>query len=87
MNKFRHAVMWAALVLIILLALLSAYGAFMGAERAQKFFNSPPLAVYWAALGLVLLIGLVAFRRLIRVPGLLLMHAGCILILAGGKSI
>jgi hypothetical protein len=83
MSKFRHAVMWAALALIVLLALLSVYGAFIGAERAQKFFNSLPLAVYWAALGLALLTGLVAFRRLIRVPGLLLMHAGCILILAG----
>ncbi|MHC4557978.1 MAG: cytochrome c biogenesis protein ResB, partial [Planctomycetota bacterium] len=83
MNKFRRAVMWAGLVLIILLIFLSIYGAFIGAERAEKFFNCLPLAVYWATLGFLLIIALAAFRRLIRVPGLLLMHAGCVLILAG----
>ena len=76
--------MWAVLVLIVLLTFLSIHGAFIGAERAEEFFNSPPLAVYWTALGLGLIIGLAAFRRLVRAPGLLLMHFGCILILAGG---
>ena len=76
--------MWAGLALIILLIFFSVYGAFIGAERAEKFFNRLPLAVYWTALALALIIALVAFRRLVRVPGLLLMHAGCILILAGG---
>jgi len=76
--------MWAGLALIILLTVFSIYGAFIGAERAEQFFNLPPLAVYWGVLGLALIIVLAAFRRLISVPGLLLMHAGCILILAGG---
>jgi uncharacterized membrane protein len=84
MNKFRRTVMWAGLSLIILLIFLSIYGAFIGAERAEKFFNRLPLAVYWTALALMLIIALAAFRRLVRVPGLLLMHAGCILILIGG---
>jgi len=83
MNKFRRAVMWAALTLIILLIFLSIYGAFVGAQRAKSFFNSLPLAVYWLALTLLLVIGIIVFRRLVRVPGLLLIHAGCILILAG----
>ena len=50
MNRFKRAMLWAALIAIILLVLLSIYGAFLGAERAQAFFNSLPLAVYWFAL-------------------------------------
>jgi hypothetical protein len=84
MDKFRREIMWAALALIVTLTILSVYGAFIGAARAQAYFNSVPLAVYWGMFALALVVGLVAFRRLIRVPGLLLMHAGCILILGGG---
>ena len=83
MNKFKCAVMWVALALIILLISLSIYGAFLGAARAEDFFNRLPLAVYWTALGLLLIIALAAFRRLVRVPGLLLIHASCMLVLAG----
>ena len=83
MNKFRRAVMWAALALIILLIFLSIYGAFLGPDRAKNFFNSLPLTVYWLALALVLIAGVAAFRRLLRVPALLLIHSGCILVLAG----
>lgn len=84
MNKLRREVLWAALALIILLTVLSIYGAFIGAERAEQFFNRIPLAIYWAAFAILLIVALIAFPRLVRVPGLLLMHAGCILILAGG---
>jgi hypothetical protein len=84
MNKFRRAVMWAALALIILLIFFSIYGAFIGAARAEQFFNRVPLALYWMAFAVLLVVGLFVFRRLIHIPGLLLMHAGCILILAGG---
>jgi len=83
MNKFKRTVMWAALTLVILLIFLSIYGAFIGAERASDFFNSLPLAVYWLAFIVLLIIGLAAFRRLVRVPGLLLIHVGCIGILVG----
>jgi len=76
--------MWLALVLIIVLTVLSIYGAFIGAERAQQFFNRPPLVVYWTAMAILLVIGIAAFRRLVRVPGLLLIHLGCVLVLAGG---
>lgn len=76
--------MWAALALIIALTVLSVYGAFIGADRAQEFFNRIPMAVYWAGFALALLVGLIVFPRLIRLPGMLLVHAGCILILAGG---
>lgn len=84
MNKLRREIMWAALVLIVVLTVLSVYGAFIGADRAQAFFNSTPSVVFWALFAVVLVAGLVAFRRLIRVPGLLMMHAGCILVIIGG---
>ena len=86
MYQFRRAVMWAGLILIILLIFLSIYGAFLGAERAGWFFNSIPLAVFWPAFALLLLAGILAFRRLIRVPGLLLIHLGCICVLTGAMT-
>ncbi len=84
MNKFRRELMWTALLVIVLLAVLSIYGAFIGAERAQEYFNRVPLAVYWLFFAGLLIVALAVFPRLIRVPGLLLVHAGCVLILAGG---
>ena len=83
MSKFRNTVMWAGLTLITALIFLSIYGAFLGAERAQKLVNSLPVSVYWLALTFILIAGLAVFRRLVRVPALSLIHCGCILILAG----
>ena len=86
MTRFRTFLLWAPLLLIILLVLCSIYGAFLGAVHAQEFFNSLPLAAYWFVLGLMLVFGFVQSRRLTRVPSLLLIHLGCVLILAGGMS-
>jgi len=83
MNRFRRGVLWAALIAILLLASLSIYGAFLGAERAQVFFNSLPLAVYWLGLVALLFAGIALFRRLLQVPALLLLHIGSILVLIG----
>jgi hypothetical protein len=83
MSRFKQAVLWIGLALIILLIFLSIYGAFIGAERAKSFFNSLPLSVYWIALILLLIVGILVFRRLVHIPGLLFIHAGCILILTG----
>jgi hypothetical protein len=83
MSRFKRAVLWAALSAVILLAALSIYGAFIGAERAQAFFNSLPLAVYWFALMALLIAGIALFRRLLQVPPLLLMHLGFIIVLVG----
>jgi len=82
-RELRRTIMAAALVLIILLIFLSIFGAFLGSNGAKKFFNSLPLSVYWLALIALLLAAFAAFPRLVRLPGLLLMHAGCILVLAG----
>jgi cytochrome c biogenesis protein ResB len=84
MQQYRRTILWLGLVLIIVLTVLSIYGAFIGAERAEQFFNKSPLVVYWTALAVLLVVGIVAFRRLVRMPGLLLVHFGCVLILAGG---
>ena len=83
MNNYKPIVIRAALILIILLIFLSIYGAFLGSERARDFFNSPILSAFWLALTLSLIAGLAVFHRLARVPGLLLMHLGCIFILVG----
>ncbi|MCK4283387.1 MAG: hypothetical protein KAX44_03640, partial [Candidatus Brocadiae bacterium] len=74
---------WAGLGAIGLLAVLSVLGAFLGADRAKAMFNSAPLALFW-----VLLVGLVAarllrFARLVRLPGLLPLYLGPLLILLG----
>lgn len=84
MNKFKQGVLWFGIKLILILIFLSIYGAFIGAEHAQKFFNSTPLEVYWVVFGVVLVLAFAVFGRLIRVPGLLLIHAGCVLVLLGG---
>jgi hypothetical protein len=83
MSRFRRALLWATLAAVILLTVLSIYGAFLGADRAQAFFNSLPLVVYWFAAAALLAAGIVSFSRLLRVPSLLLMHLGCILVLLG----
>jgi len=75
--------MWIGLALIILLLFLSIYGAFIGAVRAKSFISRLPVVVYWITFLLLLIVALVVFRRLVRVPGLLLMHLGCVFILAG----
>jgi len=82
-NEFRRFIMWFGLILIVLLIALSIVGAFYGAEKASHFFNSLPLTVYWLALMLFLIAGIATFRRLIRVPSLLLIHLGCVFILIG----
>jgi hypothetical protein len=83
MSRFKRVVLWIGLALIILLIFLSIYGAFIGAERAKSFFNSLPLSIYWITLILLLIVGILVFRRLVHIPGLLFIHAGCVLILTG----
>jgi len=80
MSKLHYSILWAALIIIILLIFFSIYGAFLGSERAQNFFNSPALVVYWFVLGLMLIAEMTIFRGLGR-P--LLIHFGCILVLLG----
>jgi hypothetical protein len=83
MKKLKLGIMWAALAAIALLATLSVVGAFYGAQKAKIIFNSIPLSFYWYGLAVLFLAGLVVFPRLSHKPGLLMIHLGCLLILAG----
>ena len=80
----RRIWLWAALIAIAVLAVLSIVGAFLGSDRAGEMFNSLPLAIFWAVLTALLVGGFVASGRMIRRPGLLAMHLGAVLVLAGG---
>ncbi len=84
MNRLKRPALWAALIAIIVLAGLSVYGAFLGADQAKVFFNSLSVSIYWVALVVLLAAGIALFQRLLRVPSLLSIHLGCILVLAGG---
>jgi len=66
-----------------LLIVLSITGAFYGAQKAKLIFNSIPLAFYWYGLAVLFLAGLVEFPRLLRKPGLFMIHTGCLLAIAG----
>ena len=79
----RQILLWAVLVGIGLLLVLSIIGAFMGYERARVLFNSIPLVVFWVLLLGLLAVGLIYFKRLIRSAGLLGIHLGSLLILLG----
>jgi hypothetical protein len=69
---------------VAVLCILSVFGAFWGAEKAQAFFNSIPLAVFWAILLFLLIAAIIAFKNIQSQPMLFLMHLSCIFILFGG---
>lgn len=64
-----------------LLAVLSVYAAFLGAQRARELFTSLPMGFYWFCFVIVILAGLLTFGRLVRRPFLLMMHLGPILVI------
>ena len=86
MNKIvaRYLTLNLALFFMLLLILFSITGAFLGADRAGLFFNSPPLAVFWILLTALFAAGFVFWKSLRRRPFLLLCHAGCVAVLLGG---
>jgi len=75
--------MWLVLIMLIALIVLSVYGAFVGAERARKLFNSVPMQMFWFLITIGLAGALILFPSLFKRPSLLLIHLGCIGILAG----
>lgn len=75
--------MWLALITIAIFAFLSVLGAFYGAERAKSLFNSIALQFYFSGFFVLIVIGFMRFRSLLRRPGPFMIHAGCLLILAG----
>jgi len=83
MRTGRQIILWLVRVAIVVLAVLSIVGAFLGADRAKDLFNSAPLIAYWFVLAALLAAGFVFFKRLIRSPAALGMHLGSLLVLVG----
>ncbi len=84
MSKVGRSIMSLTLAAIGLLTVLSVIGAFYGADRAKQLFNSIPLDIYWYCLTVLFVVGLFKFPRLLQKPPLLIIHAGCLLVLIGG---
>lgn len=84
MRKFQRILMAGSLALLALLAGLSIVGAFLGARRAEAMFTSPPMVVLWCLLAGLLVTGVLAWPMMLRRPGLLAVHVGALLVLAGG---
>jgi hypothetical protein len=78
--------MWFSLWAISQLIILSIIGAFFGAEKAKLLFNSPPLIILWFILLFLLIAGIFSYPKLIKSPGLFMMHLGGIFILIGGMT-
>ena len=74
----------AIILFLSIFVIYSILGAFLGAERAQAFFNSIPLVVFWLLLLVFLIVGFVVYVSLRKRSSLMLIHLGCILVLAGG---
>lgn len=83
MKIIRSLINWSVLLLILLLIIFSVYGAFIGADRAQAFFNTIPLIIYWILFIVLLCLGFVFFKRLLKSPSLLFIHLGSIIVIFG----
>jgi len=83
-KRFRHILFWATLGAMVAMTVLCVVGAFLGADRAKVMFNSPPLWIFWALLAALLAVGMFAWVRMWRSGGLIAVHVGVLLILAGG---
>lgn len=70
------------LVIVPLLAGLSVYSAFLGAARAQTFFNSLPVIVHWFFVVILIIASVLSFKNLHK-PHLLLIHLGIVLVFLG----
>lgn len=83
MNIKRYINLITALLLTGFIG-FSVKAAFMGAQRAQTFFNSTPITIFWSFLLVVLIAGFFVYASLRKRFALRLIHLGCILVLAGG---
>ncbi|HOL32134.1 MAG TPA: cytochrome c biogenesis protein ResB [Anaerohalosphaeraceae bacterium] len=72
------------LILLGILAVCAVYGAFLGAQQAQAFFSSPVMIGFWCLLMAVLAAGFAVYSVLRRKSALMLIHGGCLAVLAGG---
>jgi len=84
MSRIKQQLNKIILLLLGAFTVFSVYGAFIGAERAKAFFNSAALVIFWCGLLLVLIVAFFVYVSLRKRSALMLIHLGCILILAGG---
>lgn len=83
MPTVKRILLWATLIMLVALLILSVAAAFLGAEGAGALCNSPAAAVLWLLLLATLAAGFVAFPAFRRRPRAALIHLGCILVLVG----
>jgi len=82
-KSFRKTVLHLGLLFIVSLALLSVYGAFIGADNSQRFFSSMPMGFFWGVFALLMIWTMAIFKQLWRKSDLALIHVGCILVIGG----
>mgnify|MGYP000232193729 CR=1 FL=1 len=83
MSMAKRVVLWSAPVLLLLLAALSIYGAFLGADAAGEFFSSISVLIFWVVIVADFVLAIVLFPGLRARPGLLALHVGPILVILG----
>ena len=71
------------IVLCLILAGLAIYSAAIGARAAKVFAHNPINIFLWTMLCALIIVGLFIWKRLTCNIGLLLMHIGCVLVVAG----
>jgi hypothetical protein len=65
------------------LIFFSIIAAFCGTQKAQLIFNSIPFIIFWYFFILLFLIGFIVYPSLSHKADLLMVHAGCIILLTG----
>ncbi len=83
LSSTRRFFLRAAVIGCLGLAVLCAIPTFFGLETAEAWFVSPFGATVWWAFGLLIVASMVAVQALRRRLGLLAMHLGMVLIVAG----
>ncbi len=84
MMKRREIVLSISQCLIILLIVLSIYGAFLGTQKAGELFRSVPIILYWITILVLLISGMLFFPKLRKNLGVAMVHIGAVLIILGG---
>jgi hypothetical protein len=84
MRRVRAIFRWLTVVGLALAVAGAIIAAFLGAGLSGRLASSRPAAILTMLGALVLLGGFVAWRSMLRSPGLALSHLGAVLVLVGG---
>jgi hypothetical protein len=83
LSSTRRFFLLAAVVGCLAMAILCVVPTFFGPDKATEWFVSPFGATVWWALGLLIVVSMIAVQALHRRLGLLAMHLGLVLVIAG----